>query len=151
MKREVVELVCDFCGLGENSGRMVETHRAALDLVAYDAEACERCWAKTLETFAVFAKSGRAVPPRTKIKRDAVAFPGTAWKFSSHAMRRLGERKIDPVELLKAIDRPDVTRPGNSADLEIRERGRLKAVVAPDRLVIITAAHHDEDDRAVMP
>lgn len=149
MKRSRIELVCGFCGKGQDDGAVVDTHRLGVDGTAYDEEVCDPCWDRLLVHFAPFATTGRKVPKTAAKKarrpRDAVAFPGTQWRFSSHAMMRLGERKIDPVELLKMIDSPTVVRPGNSDDVEIREGARLKAVVAPERFVIVTAAHHDED------
>jgi hypothetical protein len=44
------------------------------------------------------------------------------------------------------IDDPTTIRPGNASDLEIRERGKLKAVVAPDRGIVITVARREEAD-----
>jgi hypothetical protein len=59
---------------------------------------------------------------------------------------RLAERHLDPVEIVKVIDDPTTIRPGNASDLEIRERGKLKAVVAPDRGIVITVARREEAD-----
>lgn len=155
MKTTRVELVCGFCGKGQDGGAIVETHELAVDQTAYEEEVCDPCWDKLLIHFAPFATTGRKVKRKArkapKTSRDAVAFPGTPWRFSSHAMTRLGQRKIDPVELLKMIESPTVTRPGNSDDVEIRENDRLKAVVAPERFVIVTAAYHDEDLVGTMP
>lgn len=141
--RKVIELICDVCGRGE--GADVETRRVGVDGVTVEAEVCATDWAGLMESFVVFARHGRKVPTKTKVT-GAVPFPGTSWKFSAHALKRLGERKIDPTEIVRVIDNPGLTRPGNATDLEIRESRTLKAVVAPERGIIITVARHDESD-----
>lgn len=142
-KREVIDLVCDVCGKDQNQ-TVVATRRVVVDGTAVEAEVCDSDWAEVLAAFAVFAKAGRPLKTKTRTP-GAKEYPGTEWRFSSHALIRLGERKIDPLKAVACAERPDLTRPGNAADLEIRQKGRLKVVVAPERAVIITVAHHDEE------
>jgi hypothetical protein len=147
VKREIPYLVCDVCDRSELDDPTlgIETHRITFDGVTIEADVCKTDTDGLLATFAVFAKHGRQVPTKTKIV-GAKPFPGTSWRFSSHALIRLGERKIDPTEILPVLDDPTLTRPGNASDLQIRERGRLKAVVAPERGIVITVARSDEAD-----
>lgn len=140
--RKITVLVCDDCGSDELGA--VETHQVTVDGRAIEAEICQRCWQKLCAAFAAFATHGRALPLRTPAR--AKPFPGTTWKFSSHALVRLGERHIDPMEILPVVEDPTITRPGRASDLEIREKGNLKVVVAPERGVIITVAKRSEDD-----
>jgi hypothetical protein len=146
MRREIPRLECDVCGRDDSDPDVgVETHRVTFDGVTIEGELCKRDLDGLLGSFAVFATHGRKVPTKTRVV-GAKAFPGTEWRFSSHALKRLGERKIDPVEIIAVIDNPTITRPGNATDLEIRERGRLKAVVAPERAIVVTVAKTDERD-----
>lgn len=147
MKRQIPYLVCDVCGVDElaDPAAGISTHRIGFDGVTLEAEVCKRDTDDLLVAFARFASHARKVPNRTRIA-DAVAYPGTAWKFSSHALERLGSRKMDPLLVLAAADDPQVTRPGRASDLEVRQRGKVKAVVAPERGVIVTVAHVDEEE-----
>lgn len=144
--REVRYLVCDVCDRDERDLDVkVKTHRIAVDAVVLEGELCEDDLTKILVAFDGFSAHARRVPERTRVV-GAKPFPGTEWRFSSHALKRLGERRIDPTEIIAVIDNPSVTRPGNASDLEIRERGRLKAVVAPERAIVVTVAKTDERD-----
>lgn len=143
-RREVVSLVCDMCGKDAAEVVGVETRRVQIDGIAVEAEICDGDYQPILEAFAVFARAGRELPRKTPT-RGAKAYPGTHWKFSDHALMRLAERHLDPLQIVKVCDSPEITRPGNASDLEIRERNGLKAVVAPERLVIITVARKDEE------
>jgi hypothetical protein len=147
MRREVPYLVCDVCSVDElgDPAAGIKTHRIAFDGVAMEAEVCKRCTDDLLVGFARFATVGRRVPIRTRIA-DAVPFPGTAWQFSAHALTRLGERHIDPLLAIAAADDPQVTRPGRASDLEVRQRGKVKAVVAPARGVIVTVGGAEDED-----
>lgn len=135
-RREVV-LVCDFCG---TEGKMVETHRLAVDGTARDAEACDTCWSSTLASFAQWATAGRAPSVRKAKVADIVAWPGTEWRFTNHAMQRMGERRVKPLDVLKVIAAPEIKRPGEEADVEIWQRGDTKIYVIPDRQIIKTVA-----------
>lgn len=147
---EVVTNVCDECGQEDGgAGGKVETRRLVVDAVAAsEAELCDTDWAKILEALSVFVRRGRPLPVKSVISRKATtagAYPGMGgWKFADHALIRMGERHINPLEVLPVIERPEITRPGNAADLEIRQRSGLKAVVCPERGVIVTVAHVDE-------
>ena len=125
---------------------MVETHRIVVDGTARDAEACHDCWSKTLAGFAAWATQGRApVTKKSKIS-DAVAWPDTPWKFTPHAFKRMGERKVTPTQVLRVLAEQDIRRPGDSVDTEIWQRGDIKVVVVPDKQVILTVAKTGEDD-----
>lgn len=149
MKKEIPYLICDVCGRSELDNDpaelQIETHRITFDGTTIEGDVCKVDTDGLLASFAVFATHGRKVPTKTKVV-GAKPFPGTSWRFSAHALIRLGERKIDPMEILPVIDKPTVTRPGNASDLQIRERGNLKAVVAPERGIVITVARTDERD-----
>lgn len=141
--KKVVVLQCDGCGT-EVPGE-VQTRQISVDGRAVEAEQCSVCWSKVCTAIAVFATHGRPLPLRTPV-RGAKPWPGTTWKFSGHALQRLGERGIDPAEIVKVIEDPTISRPGRASDLEIRERGSYKAVVAPARGIVITCARRAEDD-----
>lgn len=144
---EVVILVCDECGEEDGgAGGKVATRRIVVEETAAEAELCEDDWRTILVAVAVFARVGRPLPLKSVTGRRTKAFPGMGgWKFSDHALIRMGERHINPLEVLPVIEDPEVVRPGNAGDLEIRQRSGLKAVVAPERGVIITVAHVDEE------
>lgn len=143
-RNEVVVLSCDVCGKDEGDAVGVETRRVQVEDVAVVAEICDADYAPIVAAFAVFARAGRELPRKTRVK-GAKPWPGTHWRFSEHALMRLAERHLDPTEIVKVIDDPNVVRPGNASDLEIRERNGLKAVVAPDRAIVITVARRDEE------
>ncbi len=146
MRRELLELVCDTCGRGDREpGVMVATRRVAVDGVTVESEVCEKCWAELMAVFAAFATHGRKVPARTRVK-DAVELPGTSWRWSAHALQRLGERKLDPMEVVRMLAAPDVTRPGNASDLTVCEGRKVKAVVARERGIVITVARQGDQD-----
>jgi hypothetical protein len=144
--RQVVTLICDLCEYSEGETAGIAARRIVVEGRASEAEVCESCWSTLMAAFAFFATKGRRVPTRTRVK-SANGWPGSTWKFTPHALIRCGERDLDPLEIVKAIDDPTVTRPGRSTDLEIRERGYVKAVVAPERGIVITVARKGEDDR----
>jgi hypothetical protein len=134
-QKKVIVLVCDLCGTDD----LVDTHRIAVDGQAFDAEACDMCWAKVIEPFAKWSKFGRQ--PRSKTTRTkAVEWPGTPWQFSSHALQRMGERHITPEQVLRVVDDPEVKRPGSASDQEVWHRGAVKVVVVPERRIIVTTA-----------
>jgi hypothetical protein len=140
--RQEVVLVCDVCGIEGDPD--VETRRIGVEGIEVEAEICGKDWAELLAVFAVFARAGRQVPARTKL-RNVKAMPGTAWRFTSHALIRCGERNLDPAEIVSVIEDPSVTRPGRASDQEIRERNGVKAVVVPERGVVVTVARKGED------
>jgi hypothetical protein len=138
-KRTIV-LTCDQCG----SEDLVQTQRITVNGKTADAEMCDKCWAKLLTAFGGFISAGREVPVG-RIPR-VVEFPGVSWKFTHHALERMGQRRLNPAQIVQVIEDPEVVRPGNRANLEIRQAYGIKAVVAPDRHSIVTVAHVDEDD-----
>lgn len=146
-KRTVV-LVCDLCNEDADDNLEVQTRQVIVNGQGAEAEVCDPCWSTFLGAFAQFAAKGRALPTRTPRLRSAKSIPGTTWRFTSHALIRCGERNMDPAEIVLAIDDPTIIRPGRASDQEIRERGYIKAVVVPDRGIVVTVARKGEDDAA---
>jgi hypothetical protein len=144
-RREIV-LVCDLCERDRTDGVDVETRVVVVNGMGTEAEVCDECWAGVLAAFSVFATKGRTLPTKTPKLRGIKSYPGTTWRFTSHALIRCGERNVDPLEVVKAIEDPTLVRPGRATDQEIRERGYLKAVVVPDRGIVVTVARRGEDD-----
>lgn len=142
-RHATVVLICDICGV---EGDGVETRQLAVLGKAFEAENCDKCWAKILAQLGGWAKTAREVKPKRPRVPKAVAWPDTPWQFTHHAMQRMGERQLTPSEVLYTIEHPDVTRPGQQPEHEIRQRNGVKAVVIPDRLIVITAAHTEADD-----
>lgn len=141
MKKTIVTLVCDLC----DSEEAVETHRLTVDTTARDAEVCERCWVGILSALALFHQVGREPEAKQTRTGPVVSWPETAWRFSSHALVRMGERNVKPEEVIRTIERPEVTRPGKASDQEIWQRNGTKVVVVPERRVVVTVAHTDEE------
>lgn len=147
--KETIVFVCDGCGTESADSMEVQTRQIIVDGRGAEAEVCVPCWTGILGAFALFVKSGRLLPLRTPGLRAAKSIPGTAWRFTSHALIRCGERNLDPVEIVEAIEDPTIIRPGRASDQEIRERGTLKAVVVPSRGVVVTVARKGESDEAL--
>lgn len=147
-QRQVIVLICDLCGHDQDETEGIETRRITVELDTAEAEVCTSCWSTSLAHFAYFATKGRPVPRTTR--KSGKPFPGTTWRFTAHALIRLGERKIDPLEVVPVLDDPTTVLPGRTADSLIHERGTLKAVVVPDRGLVITVARRGEvlDDLA---
>lgn len=142
--RQLVVLVCDVCERDADQVDGVETIRVEIDGVAVEAELCAEDRGRLLESFAVFAAKGRPVPRRTKL-RNVKPWPGTTWRFTSHALIRCGERNLDPLEITSVLDDPALTRPGKASDQEIRERNGIKVVCVPERGIVVTVARKGED------
>ena len=147
-ERKTVVLVCDLCQEEASDDLEVQTRQVIVDGVGAEAEVCSPCWSTFLGALGSFSAHGRTLPARTPGLRSAKSFPGTTWRFTAHALIRCGERNLDPVEVVQAIEDPTLTRPGRASDQEIRERGYLKAVVVPDRGIVVTVARKGEDDAA---
>lgn len=146
--KKIVTLVCDIC----QSDDMVETHILTVDGVTKEAEACWACWNRALTPLLPFSKVGRDVqPPKpVKVKKaDIVPFPGQSWKFTSHALIRLGERHLDPTQAAFAAEKPEINHPGRTPDTEVHVRGPIKVVIQPAKRLILTAARRDEIDDEV--
>lgn len=140
-RREVIVLVCDLC----ESEDMVETHRVTVDGVTRDAEVCSNCWGTTTACLTAFYAVSRE--PSVKVSRvKAMEWPGTEWRFSSHALQRMGERHVTPEAALKVCDDPELRRPGKASDQEIWTRNGTKVVVVPERRIIVTVARQSDDD-----
>lgn len=146
--REVIVLVCDLCGKDtENDGVLVDTHLVHVDGMTVEAEVCARCWAKAIKSLMPLAEAGRPAPKRVpNVSRRTVEWPGSMWQFSSHALVRIGERYLNPVDVLHVAEYPDTTYPGIKPNLEVRVgSGGIKVVVNPEKAVIVTASARDEE------
>lgn len=142
--KEIVVMVCDLCG-GDD---LVTTHTMVVDGEAIVFETCDKCWAEqVLPPFAALAKAGRKPEPATKVSKrgNVKTMPGTEWKFTSHALLRMGERHIDPTEAVEAADYPEVTRPAREPGLQLRALHGVKVVVNESRRIIVTVAKRDEE------
>lgn len=141
-QRRHVILVCDLC----ESQDLVETHRISIDGHVLDAEACDTCWNRMLAAFGTWAVVGQMPKKKRASIKGAVSWPDTPWRFTAHALERMGKRKVSPSDILRVIDLPDIRRPGEAADEEVWTRGRTKVVVVPNSQVVLTVAYTDESD-----
>lgn len=139
--KTIITYVCDLC----EGDDMVETHLVNVDGKAVEAEACLTCWQKVLENLAVFSVAGRPITPVKVKKADVVAFPGESWKFTSHALIRLGERHLDPSQAAFAAEKPEVSRPGRDPETFIHTTGPIKVAIKPKKRLILTVARRNED------
>jgi hypothetical protein len=151
MKREVVRLVCDLCQLDEIETDGVETRRLRLDRNEIECEVCHACWVRAVKHLLPLVKSGRQAKhsrtrTRTRTVSDgAVRMPGTDWRFTSHALERIGERRLDPVRVVEVADHPAQTRPSTSlVEAMVHECNDVHVVVIASRKIIITAAGRDQ-------
>lgn len=78
-----------------------------------------------------------------QVDLQPVATAASGWVFAAHALERLAERQLDAVAVLRAVQDPAVTRPGERPEAEVRERDGVQAVVVPERRLIITVAWTD--------
>lgn len=60
------------------------------------------------------------------------------WRISRHALHRALQRRALPEDILAAIARPTISRPGNDPGTEYRQRGTVAAVIDPAKRLIIT-------------
>lgn len=136
----VVVLECDIC----KGTDLVGTHMISVDGKTVEAEACEPCWQKVVTCLIPFSKAGRVPQPKkVSAKKDIMPFPGQAWRFTAHALVRLGERHIDPVEAAKAADQPERTEV-RADSAEVRIRKNVKVIVDVRKGLIVTASKRDE-------
>lgn len=160
--RAVVVLECDRCGTQKPEDG-VET----ITLGGLEGEACKGCrkeiFSDAFEMWMEAARRGVDTPRQvraTRAKRkDSVAlansvagltlmqWPNTPWRFTSHALQRMGERFVMMEDLLPVLKHPDVTRPGDKNDgVEVWLGGRLKVVVNPEQHAVLTVAMRDEGE-----
>ena len=143
--REVVVNECDLGGKTEDgSGEVVVTHTVSIDGYAVEAEADEKCWQRALRTMVALSKKGRPIVPKRSSAPKAVPWPGSAWKFPSHALQRIGERNLNPMRVIAAAEEPESSHPGRKPEITVCVRGNTKAVVNVERHVIISAARRSE-------
>jgi len=136
--------VCDVCGKDESEVAGVATRTVSVDGVGVEGEVCDQDFETLARALSPFVTRGRPIPQKTRL-RSLKSVPGTSWRFTSHALIRCGERDLDPLQIVQVIDDPTLIRPGKASDQEIRERNGIKAVVVPDRGVIVTVARKGED------
>jgi hypothetical protein len=153
-KTEVV-WICDFCST-EDPDAVVTTHTLVIDGEVVEAEACVKCWGRYRGALVTFVATGRKIKATRSAKKiatapkvDAVPFPGLSWRFSSHALLRMGQRKLDPVQVALAAEKPQTIHPGKDNHSAVHIRGKLKVTIDTDRRVIITCANRNEVDEEV--
>lgn len=140
--KTIITYSCDKCGSEDG----VLSKRMTIDDHTVEVDSCMSCWQKTLAVFADWATHGRRLS-KTRVKGKLMASPvESSWKWTSHALQRAGERHVDPKAVLLTVESPTLTRPGETADSEVRLRGGVKVVVLPERGVIVTVAHANEID-----
>lgn len=137
-RTEIVYL-CDLCG----SDSQASTHTLTVDNHATEFEACPHCWQELLTHVARIDKVGRT-PKRKQAKARTYPFPGESWKFTSHALIRMGERHLSPADVTAVAEQPEICRPGREPDVEIRVGLDVKVVVRPHTREILTAARREE-------
>lgn len=71
------------------------------------------------------------------------------WYFTQHALDRMAERDVDPIDILWACSKPKLSYSGREPGLMVHElENGTKAVVNPSTKTIITVAIKDDaDDR----
>jgi hypothetical protein len=145
--KKVVVISCDLCGTED----LVETHNMVVDGNPIEFEACDSCWGKTLEPIAILAKVGRKPPKLVKVsgRKNVMEFPGESWKFTAHALGRMGSRHISPTQACKAADDPQITRGARDPKAQVRVRNHIKVVVDEERRLILTVSNETEEDEAV--
>lgn len=146
--REVIILECDFCGIDENDV-VISTHVLEVDGHAVEFETCDACWdKKVMRVMAPLSQRGRPLKKRSRRPAakpvEAVPWPGTAWEFTAHALQRLGERRITPLDAVAVAENPSTTHPGRpdgNPGAKMFWRDNLKVVADPDRRVVFTVAY----------
>jgi hypothetical protein len=147
--KEVIVNVCDVCDHAEPDV-VVSAHRVVVDKTGVDIDTCDECWADVTPNLATIQKAGRRITAKVpKVTREVVEWPGSRWRFSAHALQRLGERHIDPLDAANVADDPAQTWPGIKPGLEVRSRGGVKVVVNPKSFTIATVSNRDEAEEAV--
>lgn len=145
--REVVTLVCDRCGKSEDEAK-IETHTVYVDGVGMEAEVCNPCWGVALR--ALYKIEGRA-PTVKKVtqRKNIVEWPGEEWRFTNHALVRMGERHVSPADVIEVVENATNTRPAREPGLEVRSRYEVKAVVNVEKRIVLTVAKRDEEEERV--
>ncbi len=137
-----------MCG-AEDEGGTVTTHNLAVDGHGVEFEACDKCWdKKILKVVAPLHTAGRKPAPPKRKKIKVTPWPGSPWNFTHHALQRLGERRIAPLDAVAVIEDPATTRPGNKKAGEpngtVYSRDNLQVVADPKSRVIFTVALRDD-------
>ena len=146
--RQVITWVCDLCGLTDEDGAVITTHRIIIDDRATEADTCQGCWEGAVRDLRRLAIKGRTPePPKgKKVSRKVVEWPGTSWHVTSHSLLRMGERKLNPMDVFRVADKPKTRYPSvQDENLMIHVGHGVKVVVDPNEKVIITAAGRDEE------
>lgn len=145
-----VTLHCEWCDTTD----MVETYSITVNGQKYEFEACPADYAERIVTpFGAIARTGRKVTPdkvasdpkytrRTKVE----AMPGTEWRFTFHALTRMGQRRISPADVIAVAENPEMTHTSESDDaLFVYQGGKVRLTVDPTRKTIVTAALRDDE------
>jgi hypothetical protein len=146
-----ITLECDLAYKGCSKDVDVETHSMALDGTPVEFEACPHCWDGALSLFTEVVKAGREPSRIKKVSqaKNVFDFPGKEWKFTAHALERMGQRHITPDKACRAADYPDLTRGGRDANTQIRVRKGIKVLVDESRGLIVTVAREEDVDENV--
>lgn len=149
--RKVTTLHCEWCDTSD----MTETYSITVNGQKYEFEACPKDYLRHVaEPFAVIARVGRKVTPETVSpdekysRRSKTAhMPGTDWRFTPHALIRMGERRIDPTDVIAVADNPQTTFTSETNDDLFVYTGEknIRLTVDPSRKVIVTAALRDRE------
>lgn len=146
-----VALHCEWCDTTD----MVETYSITVNGQKYEFEACPADYAERIVVpFGVIAKAGRRVTPEVAAqptgrytKRTKVSpMPGTDWRFTAHALIRMGERRLSPMDVIAVAENPEVTHTSEHDDTLFNyQAGNIRLTVDPGRKAIITAALRDDE------
>lgn len=156
MRVERVTLICDLCQT-ERDNAGVELHRLGFDGGTVALDACRKCWGDVRHALSPVVAVGRAVKVEpvkaTRARRVKLAEIATAeqggWTFTAHALTRLGERKLDALDVIRTAQNPAHTYPSESLpEATVHERDGLKVVVVAERKTIITAVRRADVDDA---
>lgn len=153
MKTQHVILVCDRCQT-ERENADVAPHTIAIDGSAVGLDACRKCWDELRIGFTPLlgvshpVKMPRA-PKATRVRRASSPEPTDdhhGWTFTTHALIRLGERKIDALTAIGIAENPQLTRTSDEVpDAHVHERAGIGVVVVRERKLIITVFHRGDD------
>lgn len=151
-------LVCDMCkASGADPERVaafgpVKTHQLTIDGTTVELEACQRCWRQDfVSPTAWVIRMARTVKRKKRVDDGPtiVPFPGQPWYFTFHALIRMGERHLQPGEVVTAVERPETVYTGEEVGTEVRIRGDIKVAVNPTRRSILTCARRNEEMESV--
>lgn len=152
VRQTVIVLVCDRCQTERQTAK-IAPRQVALDSKPVEVDLCARCWDDLREPFAAVLGAARKVePPPARASRKGAKVTTVAtseqggWLWTAHALTRLGERQLDAADVIRAAADPQSTRPSERLpEAKVHSRDGVKAVVIPQRRVIITCAREAAD------